>query len=365
MKISRIIISRFPVALKYNFRRVLVIAICWTVIDIIWTRYFHFLPNLNNEHLIHFTSIKAILLRGVIVFFMSYLMGWLLFFGMRHTLRNSSLLMTLVAKTGIILLAALAMNFLLHFTQLAFVSNLSFSTSWQIFFSDASSVLWLLHHSVGWIALFLITQLGVEFQEKYSPGVFWEILIGKYIQPKVEKRIIMFLDLNDSTTIAEGLDSKKYFSFLRDFIYFVSIALIEYDGHIYQYIGDEIVVSWSNTSYNKLNCLDAVGIASRLLQKNSNYFQKRYGVVPKFSTGLHVGEVTVGEIGIIKKDIVMSGDTMNTASRICDYGKSVNAMCVASAEFISDITISWETTNFGPVDLKGKNESVELFAVNM
>ena len=54
----------------------------------------------------------------------------------------------------------------------------------------------------------------------------------------------MFIDLKDSTPIAEKLGHKDYFRFIRDFIYFISIALIEYNGRIYQYVGDEIVVSW-------------------------------------------------------------------------------------------------------------------------
>ncbi len=247
---------------------------------------------------------------------MSSLMGYLLIFKLRQLFRDIPLLFSLVLKTSILLIASVVMNFLLHATYSIFILHLTLEESLHKFFEDATSTIWLLHHSLGWVALFLITQVAIEFYEKYSPGVFWDILIGKYIRPKVQKRIVMFLDLKQSTSIAEQLDSKKYFSFIRDFIYYVSIALLEYHGRIYQYVGDEIVVSWLYTAKNRRNCVNALILSSRLLKRNSNYFRKRYGFVPEFKAGIHMGELTVGEIGFIKKDIAMSGDIMNTAAHI-------------------------------------------------
>jgi len=57
----------------------------------------------------------------------------------------------------------------------------------------------------------------------------------------------MFIDLKNSTPIAEKMDNFSYFRFIREFIYYISTALLEYEGRIYQYVGDEIVVSWPAT----------------------------------------------------------------------------------------------------------------------
>ena len=103
---------------------------------------------------------------------------------------------------------------------------------------------WLLLKIIYWMIIFFITQLILIINEKYSPGVFFDILAGRYINPKVEKRIVMFMDLKDSTPIAEDLGHSVYFEFIRDFIYMLSQAVIEFDGTIYQYVGDEIVCSW-------------------------------------------------------------------------------------------------------------------------
>jgi len=210
--------------------------------------------------------------------------------------------------------------------------------------------------SFKWIILFILTQLIIEINEKYSPGVFFDIVLGKYVQPKDEKRIIMFIDLKDSTSIAEKLGHKEYFKFIRDFIYYISIGLMEYGGRIYQYVGDEIVVSWPDKKRNARKCVYALIEARKSLNKHMNDFLKNYKMMPEFKAGIHVGEVTIGEIGIIKKDLVMSGDTMNTTARIR----------TACNELLERIQLKdWQVEALGPIELKGKNASVELFALKI
>jgi len=217
-----------------------------------------------------------------------------------------------------------------------------------------------------WILIFGVTLLVLELAEKYSPGVFKDILLGKYLQPRIEKRIVMFMDLKDSTPIGEKLGTKEYFRFIRDFIYFVSIAVIEFNGRIYQYVGDEVVVSWTYSQANVKRCMDALIEARRLLQKNSNRFRRMYGVTPEFRVGIHVGDVTVGEIGVIKKDIAMSGDTMNTTARIRTACSELNQKFVVSKTFADLVDLKeWQQEDLGAIELKGKKDGMQLVALKI
>lgn len=364
MKFSGFIKSGVSYFRRYQFQWVMVIAISWTFIDYLWLRFFQSLGGFNDEQLI-FHTVRGLLLRSAIVFVMSSLMGYILIFKLRQVFRDNSLLISIFMKTCILLVASLFLNFLLHFTYSIFTLHYSILYSIEFFFGRANSFLWVIHHSIGWIILFLFTQLAIDFYEKYSPGVFWDIMIGRYIGPKSQKRIVMFLDLKDSTPIAERLDSKKYFSFIRDFIYYVSIALLEYHGRIYQYVGDEIVVSWKYSEENRTNCINALMLAALLIKRNSRYFLKKYGVIPEFKVGIHTGEITVGEIGIIKKDIAMSGDIMNTAARIRTACTELNHDYLASKDFIDGMEFDIKPESIGAVDLKGKSESVELYALRI
>ncbi|MEJ7671161.1 MAG: adenylate/guanylate cyclase domain-containing protein [Chitinophagaceae bacterium] len=176
--------------------------------------------------------------------------------------------------------------------------------------------------------------------------------------------MIMFMDLKDSTPIAEKLGHQLYFKFIRDFIYQVSAAIIEYEGRIYQYVGDEAVSSWLFDKKNTRKCMDAVILARRNIQKMSAHFRREYGIVPEFRVGIHLGDVTVGEIGVVKKDIAMTGDTMNTTARIRSATNELNHNFIVSKQFMENIELeAWQTENLGPVELKGKGSGVELFSL--
>jgi len=52
------------------------------------------------------------------------------------------------------------------------------------------------------------------------------------------------LILKSSTTIAEKLGNIQYSKFLKDFFYDLTEAILLSKGEVYQYVGDEIVVTW-------------------------------------------------------------------------------------------------------------------------
>ena len=58
---------------------------------------------------------------------------------------------------------------------------------------------------VTFLGLFL-----VQVSDKFGQGILVNFLVGKYHQPKVENRIFLFMDLKDSTSIAEKLGHIGY-----------------------------------------------------------------------------------------------------------------------------------------------------------
>ena len=346
---------------------ILIVAVSWTIIDSL----FYILrlteqPIPTKYALFQKHTTQTVLLREVNVFFLSMLMAYFLVFRMKNFFRKTSLWINMIFKAMILIAAALLINFFIHFTYATLIAKQKPSFAAESFYRNTFETPWLLQKIPEWIILFVLTQLIIEINEKYSPGVFVDIVLGKYVQPKDEKRIIMFIDLKDSTAIAEKLGHKEYFKFIRDFIYYISIGLMEYGGRIYQYVGDEIVVSWPDKNRNARKCIYALIEARKSVHKHLNKFLRNYDRVPEFKAGIHVGEVTIGEIGIIKKDLVMSGDTMNTAARIRTACNELNQKYIASKDFLDRIPLkAWQTENLGPIELKGKNSSVELFALKI
>lgn len=74
-------------------------------------------------------------------------------------------------------------------------------------------------------------------------GNFVKLITGKFYSPKEEYRIFMFVDLNSSTIIAEKLGHLAYSNFIKDCFYDLSVVH-HYNAQIYQYVGDEAVLSW-------------------------------------------------------------------------------------------------------------------------
>lgn len=357
--------KRLSVISKYRYKTVLLIGIVWTCIDLIfWIRYMGHPATAKYDSSFQLLTPSSIWLRASIVASMSFLMGYLLVFRLKRMFRNYRMIINMLMKTGILLFASIVMNFFIHFTYCLIVLHLNFTQSFYNFYADSVYTPWLWENVMTWISIFIFTQLIIEVNEKYSPGVFMDILLGKYIKPRIEKRIIMFLDLQDSTPIAEKLGHANYFLFIRDFIYHVSTALLEHNGRIYQYVGDEVVVSWAYNSDNTQKCLNALLEARKMLQQNSAKFKRRYGIVPEFKVGIHVGEVTVGEIGIIKRDLAMSGDTMNTTARIRNSCNELKQKYIVSEDMKNAMNMQdWQYKSLGPIELKGKSNTLELFAL--
>jgi adenylate cyclase len=352
---------------RYRYQWIIYIAITWAVIDAgYWSYYMLYLKDVTDDPVFTRFTWGALMLRFAIVFFASLGVGYFLIFVLKERLRRYPLWLNVLLKMAMLLLSFVAINVILHYTYALFILHQDTSYFYNTYFLGPFSMAWLIKHCLGWVATYLLTQLLIEIYEKYSPGVFLDIILGKYINPRDEKRIVMFLDLKDSTAIAEQLGHKEYFKFIRDFIYYVSTAMLEYNAHIYQYVGDEIVVSWSFSRKNTMLCLKAIIAARKVLQYHIEKFRRNYNVTPEFKVGIHVGTVTIGEIGAIKKDLAMSGDTMNTAARIRTACNELNQKFIVSKDFLDLIDLKeWQAESLGTIELRGKKEGIELYALKI
>ena len=215
-----------------------------------------------------------------------------------------------------------------------------------------------------WLFIVVATLIVIMVNDKYGPGVFLDYLKGRYFQPKREQRIFMFADIKDATVIAEKLGEDKYFHLLKEFFKDITPAILQTKGEVYQYVGDEVVVSWKIKpglkNCNALQCY--FDMVDGIENKKDKYFSK-FDLVPEFKVGYHLGSVMVGELGQIKRDIAFSGDVLNTTARIQAKCNELGVKILASRAF-GDLQI--ELPSFlskepmGDQPLKGKAEPISL-----
>ncbi|MFK7984015.1 MAG: adenylate/guanylate cyclase domain-containing protein [Saprospiraceae bacterium] len=218
-----------------------------------------------------------------------------------------------------------------------------------------------------WAIVSLLTMIALQVNDKYGAGVFWAFLRGDYFQPQKEERIFMFLDLRGSTTIAEKIGEELYFDFIRDFFKDVTPSILANKGEIYQYVGDEVIISWKKEKGLKneqaLNCFFDI---EKAISNKELYYLEKYGVIPSFKAGLHIGTAMIGEIGVIKKDIAFSGDVLNTTSRIQTLCNEFGVDLLVSKELVEALNLTeknYQLRRLGEVHLRGREKTVTLFTV--
>ena len=205
-----------------------------------------------------------------------------------------------------------------------------------------------------------------EVSDNLGQGVLNNFFTGKYHSPKEEERIYMFLDMKSSTTIAEDLGHVKYFNILREYYSDLSDPIIEYSGEIYQYVGDEIVVSWKlKRGLQNNNCIQCFFSIKAVLKKQSRKYNEKFGLLPEFKAGFHIGKVTTGEIGVIKKDIIFTGDVLNTTARIQGLCNTYKVDILISGDLIKELDLrsQFQIIALGETELRGKDEKIELFTI--
>lgn len=206
-----------------------------------------------------------------------------------------------------------------------------------------------------------------QVSRKFGPGNLRRLLLGKYYHPRREDRVFLFLDLKSSTTHAERLGHQRYSSLIQDCFRDLAVTL-EDRAEVYQYVGDEAVLSWeAGTGLENLNCLRAFYRFRDQLRARARHYVGFYGFVPEFKAGGNIGEVTGVEVGEIKREIAFHGDVLNAAARIqalCnEYGEEllVSEYLRAALPASPDFTFK----RIGTLQLRGLQQPLEVHAVGV
>jgi adenylate cyclase len=357
-----------------KMRTVLIITLCWTLFACVTfiSQYFFVYDLIALKKLsgsIRFwNELSGTFAFGMLAGFAG---GWLLVFKMSSRYRRRSFafgfinagLVFIITYVVLIAVGLFIIDFIFFSFNESFSSALSKSVD-NVLFNILSPSFVINVFLFGFLVS--VTQFMLQVSDKFGPGILWKFITGRYYRPRREERIFMFLDLRASTTIAEKMDSEKFFSLLKEVFSDVTEPILNSRGEIYQYVGDEIVVTWTpETGLLENKCLECFFRISYALDQRKEYYQRTYDVLPSFKAGLHIGESTVGEIGVIKKDIVYSGDVLNTTARIQGECNNLGVDILLSSDLLTRMQLNneYRAVALGDVPLKGKKEKVLLYTI--
>ena len=151
----------------------------------------------------------------------------------------------------------------------------------------------------------------------------FHLMIGTYHRPVVEQKVLVFVDINNSTALAERLGALKIKSLVGKFLFDISKPLTDYGGEIYLYKGDGLIAIWAWT--RRCATIEFCGRSTRSSPRSAASmirYVEQFGVTPSFRIGVHGGDVVVSEQGDTKRSIGIYGSTINIASRMEEAAKA-------------------------------------------
>jgi adenylate cyclase len=208
----------------------------------------------------------------------------------------------------------------------------------------------------------LVVQLGRLVGER----TLRDIVTGRYHRARAEERFFLFVDIAGSTALAERLGPAAVHRFLGEVFRLTSEPIDEHAGEVYQYVGDEIVVTWTVAEGRPgalpIACFFAL---ERALEQAGPAFEREFGARPRLRAALHAGPVITGEVGGSRRAIVYHGDVMNTTSRIEQATRELDRPFLVSGDAMARVADlpGLAVEDLGLQRLRGRSAAVRVYAL--
>lgn len=186
------------------------------------------------------------------------------------------------------------------------------------------------------------------------------------VSAKAERRqiTVMFCDLVGSTDLSAQLDPEDLREVVRAYQEACEKAILAFDGHIAQYLGDGLLVYFGFPRAHENDAQRAVraalGILDEIALLNERLVARSVQLAVRI--GIHTGLVVVGEMGgRTRLEHLALGQTPNLAARL--QGLAQPNAIVLSATTHKLIQSDFECHALGPHSLKGVAQPVEVYQV--
>jgi len=224
--------------------------------------------------------------------------------------------------------------------------------------------LWRLLHAVpiaiggslaGILAMRVIGFLGAD--------TLIHLLTGKYYRPALEQRIFLFLDMKNSTAIAERLGAIRAMELIRKFLFDLSKPITDNHGRIYLYVGDGLIAIWDwSDKEAPPRVFRAIDAAFAAVEREADAYRAQFGLVPEFRIGVHGGTVVIAEEGDTRRAIGVFGDPINVAARMEQVAKERGAACIVSADVAREhASGDPRFRTLPPASVRGVKDPVEIY----
>ena len=179
--------------------------------------------------------------------------------------------------------------------------------------------------------------------------------------------VAMFVDLRDSTRLAEGRLPYDVVFLMNQFFAEMHAALRATGGYYAQFRGDGLLALYGLESDLPAACRAALEGAAQMQERMDNLNRSLADDLKsplRIGIGIHAGVAIVGTLGPPEAPIHSAiGDMVNTAARFEDMTKAFNCTMVVSEEALRQAGIEPGGSPQHQVRVRGKTERLTVYAV--
>ncbi len=211
-----------------------------------------------------------------------------------------------------------------------------------------------------------VTIFVLQMSQLVGTRTLRNIVLGRYHRPRHEQRFFLFVDIVGSTALAERVGAPAVHRFLNIVFGLASDVIDDHDGEVYQYVGDEIVVTWTvdegRRDARPVRCFLAIAAALAAAEAR---LEREFGLAPRVRGALHAGPVISGEVGKTKREIVFHGDVMNTTSRLEQLARDLDRSFIVSADALARLEerAGYVVEDLGERTVRGRAAPVLVYGV--
>jgi len=183
-----------------------------------------------------------------------------------------------------------------------------------------------------------------------------------------ERQVVaMFVDLRDSTKLAEEKLPYDVLFILNEFFTEMSKALHLSNGHYAQFAGDGLMALYGLETDLKTGCINALRGAKDMLERVDALNNKIHSDLESplnVGIGLHCGEAIVGSMGPPKSPNYSAiGDNINVAARLEAQTKSLNCKVVVSKKLLDQLNIDNDHLTPTQVSIRGRESGITVYPI--
>jgi len=186
---------------------------------------------------------------------------------------------------------------------------------------------------------------------------------GKYITAS-----IMFTDIRSFTTLSEQQEPAETIELLNDYFALMFAPITGNNGTVNQMEGDGLMAIFGAPQFHENHREQAVRAALEMAELLKIFNEQR--VIQKKSeirigVGIATGRVIAGYAGTqTRATYTCVGDTVNIAARIEKYTKEAGHAILIDQETRIGLPAEYQVDDLGEVLFKGKQQAINIFAVN-